>query len=138
VNRRHLLMTPLLIAVALAVGSSCAKAPPSLSPAGVQVWKLNEVVVSVGTIQHAAIELNKVQICEPAPCRPLLSDQNTRSVIDVVSVTLRTLRAIPQGWPAIVDSALVEITNRLDTFGQQKLKPYIEAVRVLLSALRGP
>ena len=96
----------------------CARnAPSSLSPAGVRLYQANEVAVGLGTLQHAAIELNKVQRCDPAPCQPLLSDQNTRIVIEAVTDGLTTLRAVPDGWKATGLAVTQRIEGRLDAAG---------------------
>ena len=64
-----------VVCLTLALSLGCTHAPPSLSPAGARLYQANEVVVAIGTLQHAAIELNKVQVCPtPATCHPLLID----------------------------------------------------------------
>ena len=80
-------MKRILITLTLIGALGCAsKAPPSLSPAGVVVWQANEVAVAIGLVQTGAINLNKVQVCDPTPCHPLLSDANTRIVVDAVEM----------------------------------------------------
>jgi hypothetical protein len=123
-----------VLVLLLWIAFGCASAPP-VSPQGQLVWKANEVVVALGTLQHTAIELNKVQVCEPAPCRPLLSDKNTGVVVDSVTSTLKVLRGVPSGWRTIVRNALSQILERLDDFGQQRLRPYIEIVAALAYSL---
>lgn len=126
--------TSLLFAVLLCA-ASCAKAPASLSPAGVRDYKANEIVVSLGTLQRTAIALNAVQVCEPAPCRPLFSDTNTRTVIDAVEVSLRTIQATPNGWRVAADTALTEISRKVDASGLSKIQPYLAAARTVLNSL---
>lgn len=126
-------------AVSLAEG--CAKAPPTLTPAGTRAYYANEAVVAIGTLQHAAIELNKVQVCgEPgtrtaATCHPLLSDANTSQVIDVVAVALKSLKTAPENWFTIANGALDQLGKVLDDTGRAKLKGYVEAARIVLNAL---
>lgn len=126
------------LAIALCATLACAsKAPSGLSPAGVRVWQANEAVVALGTAQHAAIQLNKVQVCTPAPCHPLLSDRNTGIVVDNVLTALRMIRAVPAGWKAIALAALDAIISRLDDDGQTKFGAYLEAAYTIITAIRG-
>lgn len=70
-------MKVLIVALTLTIAGCASKAPPSLSPEGAVIWAANEAVVAINVLQHAAIELNRIQICEPArnslgmgdPCR---------------------------------------------------------------------
>lgn len=120
----------------LVFAASCAKhAPPSLSPAGVKIWQANEVVVAIGTLQRAAIQLNGVQVCEPAPCHPLLSDHNTGVVVDSVTVALKTIDAAPGGWRVTATTAIDAIEQALDFTGRTKLRAYLEAARTIINSL---
>lgn len=118
----------------LLLAASCAKAPASLSPAGIRDYHANEVVVSLGTIQRTAIALNAVQVCEPAPCHPLFSDRNTRTVIDAVEVSLRTIHAAPAGWKAAAQTALATMRANVDAAGLAKLQPYLLAAQTVLES----
>lgn len=116
---------------------ACAgKAPPGLSPAGVRVWQANEAVVALGTAQHAAIELNKVQVCNPT-CYPLLSDHNTGVVVDNVLTALHTIKAVPDGWKATALEAINAIMLRIDSEGQARIVAYLEAARAVINAIGG-
>lgn len=125
------------VALVLAlVLSGCAKnAPPTLTPAGIRIWQANEAVVAIGVLQDVAIRLNAIEVCEPAPCRPLLSDANTRTVVDAVTVALTTIRAVPSGWKATTAAALEQIESKLDDLGKPKLRAYLTAARAVLNAL---
>lgn len=127
---RVLLLSLLLI-------SACAKAPPSLTPAGARIWQANEATVALGEFQHTVIALNGVQMCEPAPCHPLVSDANTRIVVLSVTSALKTISAVPAGWRITANTALDQISQQLDATGKSKLKPYVEAARLVLAAIPG-
>lgn len=130
-QHRALLMTVLMLTV-----SCAAHAPATLSPAGVANWQANEAVVAIGTLQRAAIALNAVQKCEASgPCAPLLSDQNTRHVVDAVEVALKTIERVPDGWKAAANAAIDAINATLDAAGQGKLRGYLEAARQILNAI---
>lgn len=126
----------ILLAVALALASACAKQPPNLPAADVLIWQANEVVVALGTAQHAAISLNAVQVCPtPTTCHPLLSTRNTGIVVDAVTDALQTIRAVPNGWLATANAALKQIADRLDPEGRSKLSAYMAAVRAVIAGV---
>lgn len=123
----------LTLALAL-VGSACAKTPPSLTPVGVKYFQANRGIVAIGTVQHVAIELNKVQICTPEPCHPLLSEANTRIVVDATTDTITTITATPEGWKPTLDTGLKRIEDRLDAAGKTELAAYLAAARAILTS----
>lgn len=127
-----------LIAVLLIVPGCAAKAPPSLSPAGVRVWQANEAVIAIGSVQRVAIQLNAVQRCsESNVCEPVLSDRNTRIVVDSVTAGLTAIRNVPEGWRSTGIGSLDVIAMQLDANGQAKLAAYLQAARAALIALGG-
>lgn len=116
---------------------SCAKKPVGLDPTGVKLWQANEAIVVVGTFQHTAIEFNKVQKCPtPTTCHPLLSDANTRLVIDASAVGIKTIAATPDGWRAAALQALDVAAQKLDAAGRQQLAAYLTAARTALAAIQ--
>lgn len=126
----------IVLAVALA-GASCVRPNPQL-PAGADViLRAKTAVVAIGTMQHAAIELNKIQVCDPKPCHPLLSDSNTGVVVDAATDALKTLRAVPDGWKATADAAVVRVEHRLDAGGKSQFTVYLEAARLAIKAIGG-
>lgn len=120
-----------VLACVLALSLSCSHPPVSLSPAGARLYQANEVVVAIGTLQHAAIELNKTQVCNPPPCHALLADANTRIVVDAVADGLTTIKATPDGWKAATSVLLDRITARLDAAGKTELAGYVQAVKTI-------
>lgn len=132
-----------LSVLALSLVSCARNAPTSLSPNGIRVWQANQVAVTLGTVSHTAIELNKVQVCDPvttgvstpANCHALLSDNNTRVVITVVEDALNTLKKVPDGWKATGLEALTRISGRLDLAGRDKLNSLLEWARAIITAL---
>lgn len=133
------ILSLLLICLCLTFSSGCAKAPPNLPPDTLVVWKANEAVVAIGTVQHVAIELNKILICDPPPnqtnCHSVLSDKNTGIVVDAVRKVLLTIQQVPSGWRQTVLTGLDQIDAALDELGKAKLKAYTAAARVTVSAL---
>jgi hypothetical protein len=109
-----------------------------MTPEQTKLWQANEVVVALGTLQHAAIGLNGVNVCaadNPQNCHPIVSDHNTGIVVDNVTSALKTIRAVPDGWNATANAAITQIEQRLDAAGKSSLNPYIEAARAVLNSL---
>lgn len=129
-------MKRLLFILAILI-ASCAKPPTSLSPLGAKYYQADRGVVAIGTLQHAAIQLNKVQVCDPAPCHALLSDNNTRMVVDATTTALTTMRATPTGWAAAVNAALTGITSQLDDAGKKELSVYLDSVKQIVTIFGG-
>jgi hypothetical protein len=128
-------MNRVLLVLTLAIFSACNHAPPTLSPAGQRAYSADQGVVALGTIQHAAIELNKLQVCaEPGNCHALLSEPNTHVVVDAVTDALNSIKAAPQGWKPVATSAVDRIVARLDAAGKQQLVAYIDAARKIIAS----
>ncbi len=121
-----------LILVVLTV--SCRPMPPNLTPTDEAIFRANEMVVAIGTIGTAAIELNKLQRCNPAPCRPMLSTDNTRIVVEISRATIDTINKVPEGWRAVAIRALENIESKLDAEGWDRIAPYVSMARVIITA----
>src|SRR5678815_2671016 len=127
-----------VIAFAIVAAGCASKAPPSLSPAGVKIWQANEALLVLDMLQKSAIGLNDIQRCEAPPsttCRPLLADNNTRVVIDVVADAVRTIRKVPDGWKATASAALSTVATRLDAAGKTVLSEYLKAANTILTSI---
>jgi hypothetical protein len=124
-----------LFAGGIGVANCAGNAPPSLSPTGKLTYQANEGVVALGTVQHAAIELNKVQACTSA-CHPLLPDKDVAVVVDNVTSALIIIKQVPNGWKATIISALNAISTRLDAEGKMRLSAYLGAAIAVVNALQ--
>ena len=141
-----------LVALLLTL-SACAgyRPPPTLVGPDRGLWYANEIAVGLNNLQHAAIELNKIPVCDQASpasfpnspenaplvvqsCRPLLSDDNVRAVGETMSDARAALRQTPSGWAAIAAAALDRLQVRLDNAGQVKLAAYVQMVRFLVNS----
>ena len=72
-NRSWPIVAGVLLTLAVLFTGCAAHQPPvSLTGQGRTLWYANEVVVGLNTIQHTAIELNKIPICEPSVLAPTL------------------------------------------------------------------
>jgi len=125
-----------LIVVTLLLTVSCAgNKPPNLTPDVLPIWQANESIVAIGMFQEATIGLNSIQVCEPLPCHPLVSDDNTRKVVTGTTSAIRTIRQLPNGWRATSIAALLEIEQQLDAAGKTKLAAYLQAARLILGGI---
>lgn len=124
-------LVPVLLAFTLACASN--PVPASLSGPGAVAYRANQIGVALGTVQHAAIELNKLQQCTPAPC---LSDANTKIVVDAVTAAVTTLKATPDGWRATANQALMVIETRLDAIGKGQVAAYLATVRTIMNTVQ--
>ena len=128
----------LAVALTLALSLlSCAKNPSPVQEGDV-ILKAKMAAVALGTLQHSAIELNKIETCNsatPPVCSPVLSEANTGIVVDAVTDALTTMKSVPSGWRATVDSALARVVMRLDEAGKTQLSRYIEAAKLVLGGL---
>jgi hypothetical protein len=129
-------MTRYICAVLVVFVVGCAKASPTLTPTGARAWQANEAVLAINQLQSAAIGLNRIQVCPPAPCHPLLSDANTRLVGNTATSARNTIDAVPAGWKATAQAALTQIAAQLDAAGRTQLAAYLTAANSVVSALK--
>ena len=130
-------MKRLVLAALLLVSTACATA--GLTRVAAAYQRADEGVVAIGTVQHAAIELNKINICPTPPatepaCHKLLSDANTGIVVDAATDALTTMKAAPAGWKVAVTTAIDRITLRLDAAGKHEVSAYLTAARAIVNS----
>jgi hypothetical protein len=123
----------LLVLLVLSLG--CAKAPPTLTPVGARAWQANEAVLAINQLQTAAIGLNKIQVCPPDPCHPLLSEANTRLVGNTATSARDAIDVAPAGWKATAQAALTMIAAQLDAAGKQTLAAYLTAANAVITSI---
>lgn len=127
------------VCAALVLSGCAAKAPASLSPIGVRAWQANEAVLTLGQVQKTAIGLNAIQKCDnaaPPVCGPILSDKNTRVVIDAVEAGVKSIQQLPSGWRASTTTALANVRAQLDTAGKTNLSAWLAVVDTFLMETR--
>ena len=127
----YVVIVGLLLCIAPTAG--CRKFPANTDPKIVALYNANEAVVALGSLSHAAIELNKQQICDTPTvnCRPILSRANTDVVTDVVFDALKVMGPTPTQWQGVVKNALNTIQARLDAAGKTRLSAYIQMVQLV-------
>jgi hypothetical protein len=120
----------LVLALALLSASlsapSCAKAPPTLSPAGAAAFQGTRVVKALDVLQDFAISAE-------AQNPKLLSTDNTRKVINFVGASVKLIDAVPGGWKPTVTAGLVQLEHDLPPAAWQRIAPYVQLLRVLIA-----
>lgn len=104
---------------ALVLTIGCAKAPPSLSPAGVKTYQANQAVLALNLVQTTAINLN-------ATVPPLLSEANTRIVGNATTAARASIAKVPDGWRVTTTEALTQIRTQLDAAGKQQMAAWLD------------
>jgi hypothetical protein len=104
---------------------SCAKAPPSLSPTGTAAFQATRVVKALDVLQDFAIAAE-------AQTPKLLTTEHTRTVIDFVAASVKTIGAVPSGWKPPVVAALAQLQKDVLPAEWARLLPYIALVQSLI------
>ena len=132
------MMKKLILAVLVFSSVSCAasRAPKSLTGIGVTAWQANEVVIALDAVMNSAIALNELTACDPT-CHPVLSEQNTRIVVQAIRGADVTIKQFPAGWNIVAATALDQVSTYIDDNGKAKLQPYLTAASAILKSLGG-
>lgn len=116
-------LAPLILILVLL--AACAKAPPTLSPAGTAAFQATRVVKALDVLRDVAISAN-----EQSP--PLLSTATTRKVVLYHRSAVTVLGTAPEGWREVVGTGLSELHQSLSPAEQRQLDPYIRLVQTLI------
>lgn len=119
-------MKKYLLLFLIAFTACTPKVGPNTDPRAVTALKVKEVVIAIGTVQHTAIELNKVGI---------VNNEATEYTIDYVKSALNVIKATPNGWQPSVIKVLDELENKLNPDAKARLFPYLIIVRNLISRI---
>ena len=116
-----------LIAALLVMATvGCAKAPPSLSPAGTAAFHATRIVRALDLFRDAAISAN-----DQSP--PLISTNTTRQIVLYHRSAVTTIGAAPSGWAPVVQTGLAELVKNLPAHERQQLAPYVVLVQTLIA-----
>lgn len=130
-------MKRLLLAFLLVGLVGCAHRPPNLTPAQLALYRADDALVAIGIVQNAAIQLNKIKTCSgdmpPVCTSTVMSDRNTRIVVDAVADAVPVILATPEGWRSATLVLIERVEARLDAAGLTRVRPYLEALRVLVN-----
>lgn len=112
----------LLIALVL---TSCAKAPPTLSPAGRAAFQAQQAVRVLDVIRDFAVAAN-----DQTP--PIIARNDMRKVVEFHQQVVRTIRAVPDGWKPIALTALDQLKADLPPPTWQRLQPYVALLTAVI------
>jgi hypothetical protein len=109
--------------------SSCAKAPPNLSPSGVAAFHGTQVVKALDLVRDTAIVAEMQQ-------PPLVRTETARAIIVWHRAAVMTIGASPGGWKPTVSAGLDAIDRALSDSERATLTPYIALARTLIAEVQ--
>lgn len=104
--------------------TSCASAPTSLTPAGIEAFNKTRVIKGLDVLRDTAIEANKT-------VPPLISTDTTRKVVTYHRSTLIVINT--SGVKAITLTSLDELIKDLPKSEADLLAPYIALTKVIIN-----
>lgn len=129
------LLAALTLAAALFVTVDCGGVKPPAAPdtsqlsvKGLADYKKGQIVKALDSLRDAAINSNKVSI-------ELLSDKNTRTVVDAHTSAIHVIQASDAGWSGAVQKALDESLTSLSPAEKANLQPYFDMLKTLLKEI---
>lgn len=120
-----LFVVSMLLPAAALVQQGCAKAPPTLSPAGRAAFQAQQAVRVLDVIRDFAVAAN-----DQTP--PVIARNDMRRVVEVHAQIVRTIRAVPDGWKPVALTALDQLKADVSAASWQRLQPYIALLKVVI------
>jgi hypothetical protein len=114
-----------MVILFLLIATSCAKAPPSLSPVGVQAFNNTRVIKALDLVRDTAIDAN-------AQVPPLVSTVTTRKIVTYHRSAIIIIHGTPNGWKATVLTGLDETVKNLPPAEAALVAPYVTLVKVII------
>ena len=109
--------------------SSCAPAPPNLTPAASFAWKQHEIQKDLDIIRDLAIDANAQQ-------PPILSTETTRKIVLWHEMAIQLVHDAPLGWKATLLTSLGQLSKALTPAEYQVIAPYVDAGIAALEKLQ--
>lgn len=104
---------------------SCASAPRSLSPVGVQDYNNTRVIKALDLVRDTAVDAN-------AQIPQLLSEAATRKIVTYHRSALVTINATKSGWRSTVLAGLDEAVKDLPPQQAALVAPYVALVKTIV------
>ncbi len=104
---------------------SCAKAPPTLSPAGRASFQAIKAVHVLDTIRDVAI-------AGEAQTPKVFSTSTTRHIVTLHQALVQTIGAVPDGWKPVAAQALVQLQRDLPAAEWTQLAPFVTLLQVII------
>lgn len=119
-------MKALLISVLLVGLVGCAKTPPNLTPEANVAFKATQAVKALDLLRDTAITAN-------AQTPPLLSEDDTRKVVQYHQSSVKIIQTSPGGWMPAVNQGLDEVLNNLKPGDRAMFSPYVTLIKTLIA-----
>ena len=120
---RHAAAAVMIIAL---VGCARPQPDPVLTPGTVRAWQANQAVIALGDVQRTAITYHSAA---------MLSEANTRVVVEAVTPALERIKAAPPSWKPVGLGALTTIDKGLDGNGRERMDVHVAKARSTLNGL---
>lgn len=109
-----------------ATQSACAKAPPTLSPAGVSAFNNHRVQRALDIIRDTAQDAN-------AQTPPVLSTDTTRKVTRWHESAITIVHAMVNGWQVLLTTSLDELLKDVPAHERPMLAPYVALAKTVIT-----
>lgn len=113
-----------LLALVLVGFMGCAKAPPSLSPAGQADFNRTRVVKALDLVRDTAIDAEAAHV---------IATDDVRQVVLWHSSAVKVVAVSGTGWKATVTTTLDEALSHTKPVTQSKLAPYVALLKALIA-----
>jgi hypothetical protein len=104
--------------------AGCAKAPPSLSPAGQADFNKTRVVKALDLVRDTAVDAEAAHV---------ISTDDTRQVVLWHKSAVSVVAGSETGWKGTVTTTLDQVVTHLKPEAQTKLGPYVALLKALIA-----
>lgn len=105
---------------------SCAKAPPTLSPAGTAAFHALEVGHALDIVRDVANDANM-------QTPPLISNAALLKIVNWHEAAVRTIVAVPGGWKLTVLAGLDQLQHEVPPAEWQRIAIYVALLRTVIN-----
>lgn len=116
----------LLLIGLLSLPTACAKAPPTLSPAGVSAFNALRVGHALDLIRDTANDA-----AHQSP--PLVSRASLLKIVDWHEAAVKTIVAVPGGWKPTVLASLDALKAAIPDAEWQKIALYVSLLKTVIA-----
>lgn len=116
------------LAFAWAVAANCAHTPPNLSPQARTAFNADQVVVKLGQIQTTVIDANHTGG---------VPDRVEVPIVQFTVAALKTIRDVPNGWLATVQTGLAQLKAALSPDDLKTYAVYFLLIDTVLTTAGG-
>ena len=125
IPKRSLLAFACVLAL-LGSPGSCAKAPPTLSPAGTAAFHALQVGRTLDIVRDVANDAN-----QQTP--PLVSNASLLKIVNWHEAAVRTIQAAPGGWKPTVLAGLDQLQREIPAAEWSRIAIYVALLRTVIA-----